>query len=124
MDLFNILLFGIAVREEAHFLRPMLQKECVERKRNGKNEEGENKKGKLPSSERDQILDKRDQDKNSETNSYSGKTIGGPPFSFEPMSKDHGEWGDAEASHSYSNADTEKEIKLEERLNLCTEEKP
>jgi hypothetical protein len=90
----------------------MFQKEGVERERDGKYKEGEDEKGKLPSSKRDQVLDQRDQDKNSKSNPYPSKTICSPPFSFEPVGKDYGKGSDAETSDAYSNNDPEKEIEL------------
>lgn len=104
-------------------MRPIFQKECVERKGDDKDEEGEDEIGKSPSLRGDQILDQRDQNKNSNANSHSGKAIDCSPFSLKPLRKNDCKRGDTETGHTHSNDDTEKEIELEERLNLCAEKK-
>ena len=73
--------------------------------------------------ERDQILDKWDENENSEPNSYSSEAVGSASFSFEPVSENHGKGSDAETSDTHSNKDTEEKIELEEGFNLCAEKK-
>src|SRR4030042_4850999 len=85
----------IAIGKKAHFLRSMFQKDRIEGKRDSKDEKGEDEKRKWPPLGRNQILDQREQDKNSKSDSYPSQAIGCAPFSFKPMSKDHGERSDA-----------------------------
>jgi len=113
----------ISIWEKAHLFRSMPQKECVEGKRDGKDEDTEDKIGKLPSPNIDQILEEGDKEESAKTHSNTSKTIGCTSLSFKPVGEDNIEGSNTETSDTYSNDHSEKEIELEEGLNLCAENK-
>jgi hypothetical protein len=113
----------ISIWEKTHLFRSMPQKECVEGKRDGKDEDTEDKIGKLPSPKIDQILEEWDKEESAKSHSYTSKTIGCTSLPFKPVGEDNIEGSNTETSDTYSNDHSEKKIELEKRLNLCAENK-
>jgi hypothetical protein len=113
----------ISIWEKAYLLRSMPQKECVEGKRDDKDEGTEDKIGKLPSSEIDQILEEGHKEESAKTHSNTRKTIGCTSLSFKPVGEDNIERSNTETGDTYSNDHSEKEIEMEEGLNLRGENK-
>jgi hypothetical protein len=99
----------------------MFQEDGVQGEGNGENEERENEKGRSPSPERDDILEKRNEEERADAHAYACKPIGSPSFSFKPVGEDDRERSNTEARDPYSSHHTVEEIELGERFDLCAE---
>src|SRR4030042_1456012 len=99
----------------------MFQEDGVQGEGNGENKEREDEKSRLPSPERDEILEKRNEEEWADSHADTCKPIGSPSFSFKPVSEDDCKRSNAETGDPDSSHHTVEEIELSERLNLCAE---
>jgi len=113
----------ISVYGESHILRPVSQKEADQGKRNQEDKKREYEKCKWPITSGDQILNQRDKEKRAESDANTGQAIGHPSLFLKPVRNNRSKRRDAEEGDSNPCDQSEIDIEVEKRFNLCAEEK-